>query len=187
MRSAMARSPRNLHKYPSTSGDTHDAREAPDAATLTPQAATDIALRLLGPRPLSVAELASRLERRGFGANAIDAAVRAMQGYRYLDDRRLAEGVRASAERRGKGPQWIRNTLLKRGVAPELAQSAARVERAEALAQARALLHRRFSDAEALSEPRTRQRAFRFLCSRGFSSECVLAALRSSYDDLDTP
>jgi regulatory protein len=178
---------RNPHKYPRDAGDGDGDGGGPDPATLTPEAAINTALRLLGPRPLSVAELATRLGRRGFGTDAIDAAVRAMQGYRYLDDGRLAEGVRASAERRGKGPQWIRNTLLKRGVSPELAESAAQVERAEALAQARALLHRRFSDAEALSEPRTRQRAFRFLCSRGFSSECVLAALRSSYDDLDTP
>ncbi|HET6346596.1 MAG TPA: regulatory protein RecX [Myxococcota bacterium] len=183
----MARPPCNPHQYPPVPGDADAGFAAPDPATLSPEAAIQTALRLLGPRPLSVAELGGRLERRGFGADAIDAAVRAMQGYRYLDDSRLAEGVRASAERRGKGPQWIRNTLLKRGVSPEVAQSAAQVERAEALAQARALLHRRFSDPEALSEPRTRQRAFRFLCSRGFSSECVLAALRSSYDDLDTP
>jgi regulatory protein len=138
--------------------------------------ATDTALRLLAQRSLSEAELRQRLHRREFPDNAIEQAVTAMRGYRYLDDAKLAEGVRNAAERRGKGPRWIQSTLRRRGVDATLAERAAQVDVDSQTTQALTLLQSRFSGG--LPDARTRQRAYRLLLSRGFSYESVASALR---------
>lgn len=149
--------------------------------------ATDTALRLLAQRSLSEAELRQRLAKREFPADAIDAAVQAMRGYRYLDDKKLAESVRLAAERRGKGPQWIQATLRRRGVASHLAEQASLVDVQDQVAQASALLLQRFP--KGIGDARTRQRAFRFLCSRGFSQGSVYTALGKfkGADEADDP
>src|SRR6185437_5594928 len=91
--------------------------------------ATETALRLLAQRSLSEVELRQRLQRREYAAEAIDAAVQAMQGYNYLNDAKLAESVALAAERRGKGPRWIHSTLRRRGIAAPLAEKASVVDK----------------------------------------------------------
>src|SRR5688572_14308677 len=48
--------------------------------------ATEAAVRLLASRPRSVREVRDRLRQRGFGPEAIDAAVGKLEGWRYVDD-----------------------------------------------------------------------------------------------------
>jgi regulatory protein len=142
--------------------------------------ATETALRLLSQRSLSERELRQRLEKREYAGPAIEAALEAMRGYNYLDDARLAESVRVAAARRGKGPRWIQATLYRRGIGEALAQEASQVDAATQTAQAREVLAQRFKDG--LPDARTRQRAYRLLCSRGFNPRSVMDALGRAGD-----
>jgi regulatory protein len=131
-------------------------------------------------RPLSAAELRERLLRKGFAPTAVEAALEAMRGYRYIDDVKFAETIRASAARQGKGPKWIAHTLTRRGVDAETARQAARVPEDESLAAATALVARRFGHRPDRDNPKIRQRALRLLASRGFSGGCAYAAVRAA-------
>ena len=143
------------------------------------QAAVASAFKLLARRSLSERELCERLAKRGFEAPAIADALASMRGYNYINDQKLAVSVAESAGARGKGPQWIRATLLRRGINATLAQQAATVDSEVQIDQARALIARRYGDLP-MQDARTRQRIFRFLLGRGFSSNCALEALKSA-------
>ena len=87
-------------------------------------------------------------------------------------------GLLEQGRRDGRGPRWVRHTLLRRGIAEELADSAAAASQDGAAGRARALVERRFGDPATL-EPRQRQRVLRFLAGRGFHLESV----REVFDD----
>jgi regulatory protein len=156
-------------------------RQTDPQQTATPTGTAEAyALRLLVGRPLSAAQLKERLSEKGFAADAVDAALEAMRHYRYIDDAKYADMLRASAARQGKGPQWIAHTLRRRGIDPGLAREAAQVPADEAQAQAEALIGRRFAGRADAHTPRIRQRALRFLAGRGFSGGCAVAAVKAS-------
>jgi SOS response regulatory protein OraA/RecX len=140
-------------------------------------------------RPLSAAELRKRLLNKGFAPAATEAALEAMRGYRYIDDVKFAETIRASAARQGKGPKWIAHTLTQRGVDAQTVRAAARVPEAESLAAATALVTKRFGSRPDRDNPKIRQRALRLLATRGFAGSCAYAAVRAALgargDDTD--
>ena len=136
--------------------------------------AVDAALSMLSRRALTCAELRQRLAAKGHDEAAVESAMAAMQRYGYLNDAAVADAVRQAALRSGRGPLWIRNKLYRRGVESQLSKVAATVDTAAALQAARALLDKRFGS---LAEPKERQRAFRFLCNRGFPPHCARAAV----------
>ncbi len=152
--------------------------------------ATAAALRLLTRRALSTAELASRLQARGYDAATAAAAVAAMQRYGYVNDLALAQACAADAERSGRGPAWVQQKLQQRQVHRDTAAAAAATTYADAAAAtARALsllrrrLARRPAPAEAAAARAHWQRALRFLLRRGFSFASAQAAVRQLGDD----
>ncbi len=101
--------------------------------------------RHLGRREHSVAELRTRLQRAGLGAELIDEALAIVIEQGYVNDERYA---RLLAEDRrnldGWGAQRIRARLEDAGIAPELIeQTLAGSDHASELAAAAALLERR--------------------------------------------
>jgi len=159
---------------------------APDAAADAGQSAGDpldkvlaTAIAWLARRDHCGAELATRLERRGFGAALAGQALEALRARGYLDDERYArEFVRVHVAR-GQGPLRIRYELSGLGLAKALAESTLQQHAQEHGgwgALARRVRQRRFGD-EWPAEALERARQARFLQSRGFSPDHIRTAL----------
>jgi regulatory protein len=141
--------------------------------------ARQAALTMIARRMLSEAELRARLVRKGYPDADVDDAVELVRSYGYIDDANLAETVTREAERAGRGPAWVRQTLLRRGVGEDLRERAAEQLGDVQASLARRVLEHRFGAPHEL-ENGDRRRAFRWLLSRGFSSECVQDVLGDS-------
>lgn len=144
---------------------------------LRTQKAIQTALQALLKKPLSVHELTTTLQRHGYAGEVIEHVLKAVRAWGYLNDAHLAQAIRASALRRGKGPAWITQTLSQRGIDDSESTRAACVSENEALQQATLLLSKRMARAP-LSSPKETQKALRFLAGRGFSRACAYQALR---------
>ncbi len=165
-----------------------------------------LALRWLGFRARTAREIARRLQDRGFPEPVVAAVLDRLQGWGYIDDRRLARDQVEGARVRHIGPLRLRAELLRRGIAPPLADQVLAEgwpEGAE-LEQARQLARRRWAQlkgsparsqgAEARphpgdrpgSDPRRRAagRLYRYLLGRGFHAHVAEKVVRELVGDL---
>lgn len=139
--------------------------------------ALSLALRALGRKERSVAEVGSWLRQRGVGDDDAEQAIGHLIETEVLDDarfaRRYAEDKR---ELSGWGSERIRAALIERGVPVADAEAAVGSEGAELeLERAVALLRERGA---ALEEERGRSRALALLARRGFESDLAYEAIR---------
>ena len=90
---------------------------SPDEVPEGGRGALPKAVDLLARRPHFRAELAAKLERRGFSDAEVDAALARLDELGYLDDRGTAAAwVRSTVERKCWGPRRLRAELGRRGV-----------------------------------------------------------------------
>ncbi len=141
--------------------------------------ALDYAARALTARDRTVAEMRAFLERKRVEPATIDATITELAASGMLDD--VAYATRFVADRR-EARQWgrerIERDLLKRGIAPELIERAlGGVEWSDELSAAQALLRERFR--VPLGGDRERDRAWKLLVRRGYSSELAYDAVRA--------
>jgi regulatory protein len=137
------------------------------------------ALRLLAVRDRSEAELRSRLARRGFAAEAVEAALERCRQLGYLDDVRFArERARALlAAGRAVGPRLLAD-LHAHGIEESearaaLAEAEAEIDPGRLLAE---LAARRFADFDYHSaDARQRRRVVHYFLRRGFPLSRVLS------------
>lgn len=148
-----------------------------------------VALRLLGRRDRSTAELSQGLHQRGYDQEQVAAVIARCRELGYLDDRRFAE-ERSRAmlrEGRGVGPR-IALDLQRRGIEPALACEAieAAQEHQPPEQVARKLLARRFPDfIFSQAQDREKRRVMSFFQRRGFAPDLILAMLRETDDNLN--
>lgn len=152
------------------------------------QRALELAYRYLNQRERTVQELRRHLSGRELPPAAVDAAVTELAEMGYLDDVRYA---RLFAEDRRRLEQWgsarIRSELLRRGIDPDLVESAlddedaARDSADTELKRALALLQQRFP--EAPRNRRDRQRALGVLVRRGYAPELAIDAISAHSRD----
>lgn len=158
--------------------------------------AMEAALTMLGRRPLSIAELTKKLHEKAYPDADIMTAVEKLRAYKYLNDQALAALIHKEAARVGRGPQWVKYTLRRRGIVAadtganddtnqegsmgELA-NAGQIPPDPVHAQQRAkeILLRRFGSPTQW-DMKQRQRAYRFLVSRGFTPSDIHKILRPS-------
>jgi regulatory protein len=120
------------------------------------------ALRALGVRDRTAAELDARLERRGVGSAEREDVLETLDRLGYLDDGRFARSRAKELADRGSGDSLIRHDLESRGVSAELTDAAIgellpERERARQLVEARG------------ATPKTA----RYLASRGFGEDAL--------------
>jgi regulatory protein len=142
------------------------------------RAAQAAALRILSAREHTVAELARKLNRRGFAEDVVGTVLDECLRLGYLDDRRWTEQTIDRLKRKGCGSRRIRVELAQRGVAG--ADAEARLREAlgsgEELAVALATARRKWKTLQAEDDPRKRvQRLQRFLHARGFPESVIYA------------
>ena len=160
-------------------GQDRDAGAAPRLAIHT------AALRLLGRRDYTAAELTTRLAARGYPDEAITEELRHLRASGAQDDARAAAAhVRTATRIKGRGRLRIERELLARGVSRDIVRALVAEMPADddAAAIARVLERRRVP---ARLDPAARRRVFQHLLRRGFPADAIAKALRSRSDDDD--
>jgi SOS response regulatory protein OraA/RecX len=127
-----------------------------------PETVTEVALRALRHRDLSVHELEERLRERGYGESERDDAIETLVRTGVVDDARYAESRARQLAGRGAGDALIRHTLARAGVETDVAEDALRTVAPEA-ERARIVVERRGPG------PKTA----RYLLGKGFSEGVV--------------
>lgn len=146
-----------------------------------PEHAWPLALRMLGRRDYSVAELNRKLGEKGVDPDQVRQIVERCLAYGYLDDTRYAQQRARGMMRQGRAVgARILADLRQRGIDEATAESAleqARCEQSDAEVLDE-LLARRFPDFDyAEAGERERRRVVHFLQRRGFPLGCILEKL----------
>ena len=138
------------------------------------------ALRLLGGREHSRAELERKLAPHEHEPGELQRVLDDLQGKGFISDARVIESVlhRRSA-RLGAGR--IRQELHGKGLAPELVSEAMDQLRATEQARAREVWRRKFGEPPTDAAARAKQA--RFLAARGFGGEVIRRVLAGCDDD----
>jgi regulatory protein len=151
------------------------------------QRAYIFALKALGRRDHSEAELRRKLNDRGISAGVADELVESLKRSGYLDDRRFALRWAESAVRNGKGYGFrLRFELSRRGIADDLASEiaeriGAEYDEAESI---RSLVARKFSGFVPRSaDDRQKRRVVSYLQRRGFGLPVILQVFRDMDGD----
>ena len=146
------------------------------------ESAFQIALRYLGTRAYSVAELKQKLRRKEIPAAAIDETVARLKQLGFLDDRRLAEHYASWLTRNcAFGRFRVERELKARRVDPRAVEPA--VDQAFRESDEKALLERALDlKMRGLRLPLTRSRLYS-LCNslrrKGFRSDDIMKAVRA--------
>lgn len=149
------------------------------------RSANSAALRLLSLRQRSVFEITSKLRDKGFDKEEIDKTVRYLLETGLLDDEKFARALAESCARhKAWGPARISRGLalkgIEEGIIKRVLSEAAPEE--EAVVEAFRRWKKRNKAAEG---QKARERAFRHLRARGFSSAAIMKALGFNFD-IDT-
>jgi regulatory protein len=138
------------------------------------------ALKMLGRRELSEAQVRQRLARREHAPDAIDTAVARLREERAIDDARAAEAIartQTSIKRRGK--LRVRRQIEQAGIQPATARRA--VDEVFGALDPDALLEaslaRRLHGREQIANEAERRRLYRYLIGQGFEPDRVMEAL----------
>lgn len=141
--------------------------------------ARSLALRLLGRRDYTAAELRQKLVDRETPPDDAEAVIAQLQAEGLVDDRRAAAAhVRTAANLKLRGRGRIARELAARGVDAEVAGEALGSLPPETDAEAIAKILARKRLPARLSQPE-RRRIFQHLLRRGFSADAISRALRS--------
>lgn len=171
------------------SRDAEMSREADTADDLSRKAAQrayDTAVRLLGRRDHSIAELTKKLRQREHDDDAIQVALDELASANYVNDERYAELYAEQRMNRGYGPLSIRSKLAERGVDSHHVRQALDLLEIDWAEQAGTVLAGRFTPAEiADTGQRSTARIARYLQSRGYSSSDALRALQRQRREID--
>jgi regulatory protein len=139
-------------------------------------------LRWLARRELSETQVRTRLERREFDANEIEAAIARLRQEGALNDSRTALAcARTEALVKRHGRLRVLRQLNSLGIAREVAGAAVAevfgdLDEDALIQQA---ISRRLRHDQSLEDPATIRRVHRFLLSQGFDASRVHAAMRN--------
>ena len=139
------------------------------------------ALKMLGRRELSEAQVRQRLGRRGHEADAIESAVADLLEQRAIDDTRVAGAIaRTQTAFKQRGKLRVRRQIEQAGISAATARQAvdAVFGALDADALLDASLAKRMRGRDRIADDREFQRLYRYLIAQGFESSRVLAALK---------
>ncbi|MBA2962898.1 MULTISPECIES: recombination regulator RecX [Ramlibacter] len=140
------------------------------------------ALRLLGGREHSRAELERKLGPHEQEAGQLARVLDELQAKGFIDEQRVVESVlHRRAARLGAGR--IRQELQAKGLPGELVGQAVQALKATEVARARAVWRRKFDAPPRDAAERGKQA--RFLAARGFAGDVIQRVLGGSADDDD--
>jgi|SRR5699024_6160421 len=133
-------------------------------------------MALLARREHAPAELAAKLQRRGFDSADVAHVLAALSAEDLLSAQRYATAVVNARSARGYGPLRIRNELAQKQIDEQLIEQALAAAEVDWFALAVATCAKRFGTAAA-ADYKERARRMRFLQRRGFDFDCIRAAV----------
>lgn len=145
----------------------------------------ECALRFLGYRARSAAEVHNHLISRGYSAAAASGTLEKLHSLSYLNDATFARDWAASKfKSRGYGPKRIEQELRSKGIREALIRDVLRetCDPGGEAEKARSLLRKKF-ESQNLADPKVIRRAVGFLRRRGYSSEVIFALLKYPAQD----
>jgi regulatory protein len=145
----------------------------------------ETALRLLGRRNHTAAELATKLRRKAYPPEEISSALATLEERGLLDDARAAAGLAGARALRGQGSRRIAEELRARGVSDAHAAAALAGLPDEAGRLASALGRRARTLPSGLTGRERSKKLFDHLVRRGFPPDAVREALRKKGDAVD--
>lgn len=129
------------------------------------------ALRVLDRRACTERELREKLFRFDYPAAEIAAAVNECRKRHFIDDREFAEAFSDELYRAGNGPRMIQMKLVRRGVGREEIRQALSGDPDREIESCRQAANAKWRSLRGESDLRKkREKLFRFLAARGFSS-----------------
>ncbi len=138
------------------------------------ETARQIALRYADYAPRTTAEVRRRLERAQIPAEIIETVLADLERMGMLDDDRFSrDWVESRSRRKGLGPGRLTRELREKGIAPDLAEQAARETDPESCLQAALALARRRLRAENPADPAVKRRLAALLQRRGHDWETI--------------
>ncbi|MBI2360046.1 MAG: regulatory protein RecX [Deltaproteobacteria bacterium] len=146
----------------------------------SPEEALNRALRFLGYRPRSEAEVRDKLSHLGFSQPVVETTLERLRHLKILNDEIFArDWTRGRVEERGYGPLRIERELRQKGIDKALIAEVVRETFGQESGRERAkkLLERRFKDKD-LSDTKTQRRAIAFLQRRGYRDSVIAEVLR---------
>lgn len=149
------------------------SRPARDAAPVGD--AYDAAVRFLGPRPRSVAEIRRHLRTKRFDDAAQDKAIDQLRAQRYIDDEAFARyWVEQRAKFRPKGQRAIVSELMQKGVARETIDIViGEADPDGETKSAREAIRRPMTRWLAMDERERKRKIHQYLAARGFSYDVI--------------
>ncbi|MEO7190693.1 MAG: regulatory protein RecX [Vicinamibacterales bacterium] len=154
--------------------------EAPPRPTTNPRT---LALRMLGRRDYSTAELTTKLLDKGYAAEEVERVISGLVSDRFVDDTRVAQAhVRTASRIKGRGHLRIRRELEARGISPAIVREATlQISPDEQLETLTRLVARKRGHAP--MDTATRRRLFQQLLRRGFPADLIAKALSYRPDE----
>lgn len=169
--------------HPTWVSDRHVA-DADEEATPAAEVAEKVLLKKLRTRSLSVSEARAVLREHDLDDAQTDHIVAAMAEYGYLDDAALAEQlVHAGAERKGQGRQAIAQTLAKRGIPRDVADTALAALPDDDLERALEYARGKARSLRDLERDTALRRLAGQLARRGYGGSLALTAARMALDE----
>ena len=143
------------------------------------------AVRLLAGRNHTKAELVRKLRQRKIGEKLVDAVIRECERLKYIDDRVTAGYLLWELKRRGYGSERIRSEMARKGLDSALVDElvAERIDPEEELENAfRMFDKKRRTFLRETDVRKRRDKIYRYLYSRGFSSSTITEVIDAQDD-----
>jgi len=137
------------------------------------------ALRLLGYRGRSEAELRERLIGKGFPEGAVSRTLLYLKENGFIDDGALALNLKRQAlDQKRLGCAAARSFMKRRGIPRDLIEATLGYDEEVELRNARDLLDKRLKSMENYLTKKEKKRLYDFLARRGFSSSVINKTFR---------
>ncbi|OGV51537.1 MAG: hypothetical protein A2017_01840 [Lentisphaerae bacterium GWF2_44_16] len=142
--------------------------------------AMDKAMRLLSSRAHSRRELGRKLYQRGFSSGTISFVIAECERLGFLNDEDFASDYAEELRNKGYGAGKVRNSLAQKGIDRGIIdEEIAGTEKDDEYSRAETALEKKLRTLKNEKDIRKRkEKAYRFLISRGFSGEIVSELLR---------
>jgi regulatory protein len=142
--------------------------------------AVTVAMRALDQRMQSGKELRTRLQRKGFEALTIDAALQRLSDYGYLNDERFAElWIENRLAHRPRGKRMLEQELRQKGIDREIVQETVAGMEIDDRAAALALANKRLNSVRNQPPDEQKKKLTGILARRGFDYGTIRATLEA--------
>jgi regulatory protein len=149
--------------------------------------AYDAAVRYLGQRPRSVAEIHRHLRGKRFDDDAIAVAIDKLRAQRYVDDEAFARYWLEQRERfRPRGDRGLRSELLGKGVSRDVVDLVLGERAPDADVElAKRALSRPLTRWATLEPAERKRKIHAYLAARGFDYATIEEVMRASVEDAE--